>query len=249
MGRDHTPEIDVDGINLIGHLFTVATAKEIAARVGHGLPPQIDPDGMDPALDADADEMVFAQLAGQLATAAVDWAFAVHRETGATVDMRIKLARRVKQNCAQLLNAMTDSQGNLLPSLGSGGLWALAALQGGSGSSQVSKAMTSVRDLQRWAGGMVNRLEAVEATRVDHVSESAFQELLGELGRIYVMFWRRAPGYSRPEQSRPDGPFFRFVEAVCEQLDLRRSEEALATAITRHPKLRALKEQVRGRWQ
>lgn len=249
MARDHTPKVDVDGINLVAQLFTPAIAREIAGRVGQGLAPQLDPDHLDPAIEAEPADMVFAQLAGQLAVAAVDWAFAVHEETGASVDMRIKLARRVKQDCARLLDGMTGSDGNLLPSLGMGGLWALAAYQGGSGSSQVSRAMTAVRDSKRWAGGMVNRLEAVEAVREPPASEGAFNELLGELGRIYVLFWRRAPGYSRPKQAEPGGPFYRFVTAVCEQLDLKRSEEALATAITRHPKLKALKAQLNGPWQ
>lgn len=236
MAREHTPQLDADGINLIGRLFTIDLAREIAERVGTGLPPVPDPDFLDPALDADPEDMVFAQLAQQLADAAVNWGFAVYEQTGASLDMKVKLARKVKTDCARLLARMTDDDGALLQSLGPGGLWALAALQGGSGSAQVSRAMTAVRDLERWAGGMVNRIEAVEGVRPVPESETAFNALLGELGRIYEVFWRRAPSYSRP-QEEPGGPFYRFVRAVIEQLDLRKSDEALASAIAKHPQL------------
>lgn len=261
--RGHNPSKGVREIETLSRVFSVETARDVVAAVGipPSPPPALAPPGISedaedylPDVEAAPEDMLFAQLAGRLNDAAVQWGWDEHDQTAASSAMRIKLARRISENCRRLLAGMTDDEGNLLYSLGPNGLWALAAFQGGgSGELQVAKAMTAVRDLQRWATGMANRHEAVEAPREKASSDEgradhAFHKLLAELGRIFVEFWRRAPGVSRPDQVTPDGPFFRFVASVADELDLRKTNEGLATAISRNPDLRAMRKAMRNDW-
>lgn len=249
--RDHTPQITVAEINALGSLFSIDSARQVCDRVGAGLPPRLDADEYREDVEAEPEDMVVAQLAVEMNDAAVRYGFDLRDQTSASAAMHVRLARRISERCERLLEDMLDENGNLLPSLGSGGLWALAALQGGNGAAQVSRAMTGVRDLQRWSTGMANRFEAVEAPREEITVGSpdhAFHNLMNSLGGIFVQFWRRAPGVSRPDQTTPDGPFFRFVAAVADELKLDKTDEALATAIKRNGDLRAMRELLSGRW-
>ncbi len=240
--RGHVPSKSIADLYALQRTFSVETARQIANRVG--LPARLDPDEHNPDIAAAPDDMLFAQLAWRLNSAAGRWAWNERLQTSSNPRMRAELARKVAVRTAAVLTLLRGPNGDLLESLGAGGLWAQAASEGAeSGHEAVAESIAALDNLQRWASAMADRDasgirdESVARRRPDE----AFAALIGELGGIFFMFWRHFPGLSRPDQVSPDGPFFRFVAGVMDELDVRKSDEALATAIARHPILKALR--------
>lgn len=246
--RNHTPSKTVADLEGLRRAFSIDLAREVVQRVG--LPALLDDDLHDPGVVARAEDMIFAQLAYRLNNASFAWGWDSMKQTSASPKMKAELADRIAAKCAGLLTIMRGDDGELLDSLGPGGLWAFAAYEGAeSGKDAVSDAMEAVSSLQRWALAMSDREGPNEREEQNRRPDEAFSSLLGTLGGMFFDFWRRAPGVSRPDQVRPDGPFFRFVAAVSAHLDLGKSDEALATAIERHEGLGSLRKFVRDEWQ
>ena len=241
--RDHNPSQSVSDIYAFGRLFSVDTAREIAAAVG--LPPLLDADEHNPEVEASPEDMVFAQLARGLNDAARQWAWDERQQTSASPAAKAERAGQIAAKCSGLLAVLRGPDGELLESLGAGGLWAQAAHGGAdNGRDAVAKAVASIEQLQGWAAAMARRdTRAIRDVRAGRPSDDAFDGLLGALGDIFLSFWRRAPRLTRDAMNggAPKGEFFRFACAVLYQMDDARSDEAIATAIQRNPALRALR--------
>jgi hypothetical protein len=242
--RDHNPSQSVADIYACGRLFSIVTARDIVEAVG--IPPLLDPDDHNPEIEASPEDMVSAQLARKLNDAAQWWAWNERQQTAASPAKRAERADQVAAKCAGLLASMRGPDGELLDSLGAGGLWAQAALGGAdSGRDAVNSALSAIEELQGWALTMASRdgRHTRHTSDKGRPSDEAFKDLIGTLGGIFLMFWRRVPRLNRDPLNggAPGGPFFLFVSAVLYEMDDARSDEAIATAIQRNPALKALR--------
>jgi hypothetical protein len=242
--RGHNPSQSVDDVYTFGRIFSIETADKIVEAVR--LTPLLDPDDCNPEIEASPDDMVSAQLARRLNDASQWWAWNERQQTSASPAKRAERADQIAAKCAGLLASMRGPDGELLDSLGAGGLWAQAALGGAeSGRNAVSSALSAIEELQGWALAMAAR----DGRHIRHTrgpgrpTDEAFNSLIATLGGIFLLFWRRLPRLSRDPLNggAPGGPFFRFVSAVLYEMDDARSDEVIASAIRHNPTLKALR--------
>lgn len=247
-GRSHTPSKSIEDINSLGGAFSLELAREIIAAVD--LPATLDEDDTIPEITNNPsfgpDDQLAAQLARRLNDAAKQWGYEEAKQTGASHKMRAILAERVHREAEQLLSSLCGNDGKVVASLGPGGLWAQAALDGiESGKVAVAEILSGLKDLSRWSGDLAQR-EIAQARRENpsSIADVAFAKFLASLGSIYIRFWGRAPTVStveKPSQTEYTGPFFRMVDKVLYELDDSRSPAAIAQAIRRNEGLKRLR--------
>ncbi len=239
--RDHTPAKSIGEIVALGGAFSVDTARAVVDAVGL---PIMATASYQAEGEPEAD-LPFCQLAERLNTATGNWAWNERQQTSASPKMQAALAQSVAGKCGALLATLLDENGELKESLRGGGLWAQAAIEGAdSGREAVQDAIGAIASLATWSGAMAARagLQAGNGAPATRQGDKALQSFIADLGGVFWELWRRVPTVSRVKDTgKPSGPFFRFVAAVNLHLGLGKSDEAIATAISRNPTLAAMR--------
>ncbi|WP_037468329.1 hypothetical protein [Sinorhizobium fredii] len=84
------------------------------------------------------------------------------------------------------------------------------------------------------AAQAAERARAAAGGKQRRKKTSSFGDLLEELGRIYLKDTERPPRVSRHHATgAPQGPYFRFVRAVCNLGGIDKTDEAIGSAISR----------------
>lgn len=89
-------------------------------------------------------------------------------------------------------------------------------------------------DIAVKAEKFAERARAAAGDKQRRMKMSPFSDLLQGLGRIYLDHTERPPRVSRHHATgAPQGPYFRFVRAVCNIGGIEKTDEAIGSAISR----------------
>ena len=214
--------------------FSIEDARRIAAAVGLNI---------EGGLEVDEpfnrhEEPRLAQLAYKLNNAAFDFRW-IDRVSNQPTDKQVlNQINRISKLCKKLRAEVTDAEGKVFDHLGSGALFAVAALEAISGADAVKDVVAGIAQLERWCATYGHRLETTSnhspAPRGRRRDE-AWHSLATRLSGIYATTWFRETGLSRQSDQTPTGPYFRFVKSVVDVLAPGEySDSAIAETIRQH---------------
>lgn len=195
-------------------------------------------------------------LAGFLNNAVKDYFLSRRQEEQPTAKQRVKAARRLAAACANVLNSCGVGRDadvdHILPSLGSGGLFAVAARRSPSGGRDaVQKALDGVRALHayatsleafeasrapRWEDNTVVEADLRPARQISNKGNPAFAQLIEALNEAFLHWWIEIPGRGQTDTGE-NSPFIRFLLNVTNHIAVslpgsfrKKSAGALASA-------------------